>query len=181
MATKKAKKKPVKAKKSVKPSQTKAKGKAKAKAKKAVKAKPAAVKKTKTANAKTKTKTKTKTIKPKLARVAPVTSPTKITPQRSDFRILTPLDDRVLIRVAEPMTKTAGGIFIPTTATDQPDRGQVVAKGRGRRNKKGVIRPLDVNVGDTVLFPKYSGTKITFGNEDYLILREEDILGVVTS
>ncbi|NJL24429.1 MAG: co-chaperone GroES, partial [Calothrix sp. SM1_5_4] len=76
--------------------------------------------------------------------------------------------------------RTPGGIFIPDMAAERPIRGRVVAKGPGHRNKKGHLRPLDVGVGDTVLFPQYGGTKVTFEGEEYLILREDDLLGIVT-
>ncbi|MGZ3721466.1 MAG: GroES family chaperonin [Bdellovibrionales bacterium] len=90
------------------------------------------------------------------------------------------MDDRILVSPDEAPTKTAGGLIIPGMASERPSRGTVVAKGRGRRNKKGQIRPLDVNVGDRVLYAEYSGTKINFSNATVLILREEDVLGIVT-
>jgi chaperonin GroES len=93
---------------------------------------------------------------------------------------LTPLDDRLLVAVEGPSEKTAGGILIPGSVVDRPNRGTVLAKGRGRRNKKGSLRPLDVSEGDTVLFPEFSGTKITIDGQELLILREEDVLGIVT-
>lgn len=92
---------------------------------------------------------------------------------------LAPLDDRIVVRIAVAEEKTAGGLFIPGSAATQPDRGEVMAKGPGHRNKKGRLRPLDVEVGDTVLFPQYTGTKISIAGEDFLIMREEDVLGVV--
>ncbi len=95
-------------------------------------------------------------------------------------RAITPLDDRIIVSPEVPAEKTAGGLFIPTTANDRPSRGVVLVKGAGRRNKKGKLRPLDVNVGDEVLFAQYSGTKISILGQDVLILREEDVLGIVT-
>ncbi len=92
----------------------------------------------------------------------------------------TPLDDRIVVAVEEQSEKTAGGIIIPGNVNARPNRGTVLAKGRGRRGKKGVIRPLDVNVGDHVLFPEFAGTKIQIDGAEFLILREEDLLGVAT-
>lgn len=93
---------------------------------------------------------------------------------------LSPLEDRVVVSIAEAPETTAGGIIIPGSANERPSRGEVVAKGPGRRNKKGALRPLDVNVGDEVMFAEYAGTKITMESQDFLILREEDLLGIVT-
>ncbi len=74
--------------------------------------------------------------------------------------------------------KTAGGLFIPGTVSERPQKGEVLASGRGRRNKKGQVRPLDVKVGDTVLFPKFAGTTIEVSGEELLILREDEVLGI---
>lgn len=92
-----------------------------------------------------------------------------------------PLDDRIIISIEPAAEKTAGGIIIPGSASERPSRGTVLAKGPGRRNKKGVLRPLDVNVGDMVLFPQFAGQKIEIGAEEFLILREEEILGITTA
>jgi chaperonin GroES len=89
-----------------------------------------------------------------------------------------PLDDRLIISVEPMAEKTAGGIFIPGTVSERPSRGTVLAIGPGRRNKKGVVRPLDVSVGDTVLFPQFAGQKIEIGADEFLILREEEVLGI---
>lgn len=94
-------------------------------------------------------------------------------------RVLTPLDDRLVILPEALATQTAGGIFIPTTVSGRPSRGQVLAIGRGRRTKKGKVLPLDVQVGDQVMFAEYAGTKLSLAGRDVLILREEDVLGVV--
>lgn len=94
--------------------------------------------------------------------------------------LITPLEDRVIVRVDAAEEKTAGGLYIPTTVAERPNRGEVVAAGRGRRNKQGQIRPLDVIVGDSVLFPQYSGAKITVDDQEFLILREDEVLGIVT-
>ncbi len=92
---------------------------------------------------------------------------------------LTPLDDRLLVAVDGPAEKTAGGIIIPGTVAERPEQGTIVASGRGRRNKKGQVRPLDVGVGDKVLFAKYAGTKVELEGTELLILREEEVLGIV--
>jgi len=90
-----------------------------------------------------------------------------------------PLQDRVLVtRVAEE-EKSAGGIIIPDTAKEKPVEGKVVAAGNGKVLEDGSIRKLDVKVGDRVLFGKYGGTEVNFGGEEYLIMREDDILGVI--
>jgi chaperonin GroES len=90
-----------------------------------------------------------------------------------------PLRDRVLVTRLEEQEQRVGGIIIPDTAKEKPQQGKVVAAGSGRVNDKGVVQPLDINVGDTVLFGKYSGTEIKIGGQDYLILREDEVLGVV--
>ncbi len=90
-----------------------------------------------------------------------------------------PLHDRVLVRRLEENEKTAGGIYIPDTAKEKPSRGQVVAIGKGKILEGGDVRPLDVKVGDTVLFGKYAGTEVKVAEQDYLVMREEDIMGVI--
>lgn len=92
-----------------------------------------------------------------------------------------PLDDRIIISVEAAAEKTAGGIIIPGNASERPSRGTVLAAGPGKRNKKGVVRPLDVNVGDVVIFPQFAGQKIEIGADEFLILREEEILGITTA
>ncbi len=92
---------------------------------------------------------------------------------------LRPLQDRILVKRVEEETKTAGGIFIPETAKEKPQRGQVVAAGNGKKTEDGKVLPLDVKVGDTVLFGKYAGTEIKVDGEEYLMMREDDILAVV--
>jgi chaperonin GroES len=90
-----------------------------------------------------------------------------------------PLYDRVVVsRIAEE-EKTKGGIIIPDTAKEKPVEGKVLAVGSGRTLEDGTVRKLDINVGDRVLFGKYSGTEVKISGEDLLILREEDVLGVV--
>jgi chaperonin GroES len=91
-----------------------------------------------------------------------------------------PLQDRVLIkRLDEDVAKTKGGLYIPDTAKEKPQQGKVMAVGKGRVNDEGKITPLDVKTGDKVLFGKYSGSEIKVDGEELLIMREEDILGVV--
>ena len=93
-----------------------------------------------------------------------------------------PLQDRVLVkRLDESEEKTKGGIIIPDTAKEKPQQGKVVAAGKGKANDDGKVMPLDVKVGDTVLFGKYSGSEIKLDGVEHLIMREEDILGVVES
>jgi chaperonin GroES len=92
-----------------------------------------------------------------------------------------PLHDRVLIERVEEKESVKGGIVIPDTAKEKPQEGQVVAVGSGKKEKDGKVIPLDVKVGDRILFGKYSGTEIKIDNEDYLILREEEVLGVIES
>lgn len=90
-----------------------------------------------------------------------------------------PLHDRVLVMRSEEERKSAGGIVIPDSATEKPQRGKIVAVGKGKILENGEIRPLDVKVGDTILFGKYSGTEVKIDNTDYLVMREEDIMGVI--
>ena len=90
-----------------------------------------------------------------------------------------PLHDRVLIRRVEEKESVRGGIIIPDTAKEKPQEGEIIAAGNGRTKDDGTVIPLDVKVGDRILFGKYSGTDITLDNEELLILREEDILAVI--
>ena len=90
-----------------------------------------------------------------------------------------PLHDRVVLRRLEGEAKTAGGIIIPDTAKEKPMEGEVVAVGPGGRNEKGEIVPMDVKVGDRVLFGKWSGTEVKLDGEELLIVKESDIMGVV--
>ncbi|RMG38985.1 MAG: co-chaperone GroES [Gammaproteobacteria bacterium] len=90
-----------------------------------------------------------------------------------------PLHDRVVIRRKEEETTTPGGIVLPDSAAEKPIQGEVVAVGNGKLLENGDVRPLDVKVGDTVLFGKYSGTEVKLGDEEVLVMREEDILGVI--
>ena len=91
-----------------------------------------------------------------------------------------PLQDRVIVRrLEEQIEKTKGGIIIPDTAKEKPQQGKVIAVGKGKVNDDGKLTPVDVKVGDTILFGKYSGSEIKLNGEEHLIMREEDILGVV--
>ena len=90
-----------------------------------------------------------------------------------------PLRDRVLVKYTEEAEKTAGGLYIPDTAKEKPQKGEIVAVGPGRVTDDGKLQPMTVKVGDTVLFDKYSGSKVTMDDVEYLIVREEDILGII--
>lgn len=90
-----------------------------------------------------------------------------------------PLHDRVIVRRMEEERTSAGGIVIPDSATEKPAQGEVVAVGKGKILENGDVRPLDVKVGDKVLFGKYSGTEVKVEGEELLVMREEDIMGVV--
>jgi chaperonin GroES len=90
-----------------------------------------------------------------------------------------PLHDRVAVRRIEEDQKTAGGIIIPDTAKEKPMQGEIIAVGTGTRTEDGRIIALDVKVGDKVLFGKWSGTEVKLGGEDYLIMKESDIMGIV--
>lgn len=90
-----------------------------------------------------------------------------------------PLRDRVFIKYSSEEEKTAGGLYIPDAAKEKPQKGSVMAVGTGKITEDGKRQPMEVKVGDTILFDKYSGSKIKMDNEEYLIIREEDILGIV--
>jgi chaperonin GroES len=90
-----------------------------------------------------------------------------------------PLHDRVLVRRLEGEEKTAGGIIIPDTAKEKPMEGEVVAIGPGARSEDGKLHPLDVKVGDRILFGKWSGTEVKIEGTEYLILKESDVMGVI--
>ena len=92
----------------------------------------------------------------------------------------TPLHDRVLVRRVEEAETTRGGIIIPDTAKDKPQEGEIIAVGKGKVNEEGKVRPLDVKEGDRVLFGKYSGSSVKMDGDELLVMREEDIMGVVT-
>jgi chaperonin GroES len=90
-----------------------------------------------------------------------------------------PLYDRILVKRVEAKEQIRGGIIIPDTAKEKPQQGKVIAVGKGRIEKDGKVTPLDVKANDTVLFGKYSGTDIKIDGQEYLIIREEEVLGVI--
>ncbi len=90
-----------------------------------------------------------------------------------------PLQDRVLVRRVTAEEKTTGGIIIPDTAKEKPQEGEVIAVGPGTLNDKGELRPLDVKAGDRILFGKWSGTEVKLDNEELLIMKESDVMGVL--
>jgi chaperonin GroES len=90
-----------------------------------------------------------------------------------------PLQDRIIVKRIEEEEKSKGGIIIPDTAKEKPQEGKVVAVGKGKTNEDGKITPLDVKVNDRVLFGKYSGSEINIDGDEHLIMREEDVLGVI--
>jgi chaperonin GroES len=172
----------------VKKSPAKSAKKAATKAKKAVKApakKAAAKKSSVKPKAAVKAKTPAKAVAPKAVK-APVAAKapnvsaakTKVL-DLSDF--VTPLDDRLIVQTSGAEKMTAGGLYIPDTVADVSGnlQGHVVAVGRGHLNKKGHVRPMDVQLGDKIIFSEFAGNKIKIQNEDLIILREGDVLGVV--
>jgi chaperonin GroES len=109
------------------------------------------------------------------------TSTKRATSTKSSLQnFISPLQDRLVVSVSEPRTKTAGGIIIPGTVATQSNKGKVLAVGPGARTKKGQLRPPDVRVGDEVLYSEHAGTKLAVQGQEVLILREEEILGILT-
>ena len=90
-----------------------------------------------------------------------------------------PLHDRIIVKRLEEERKTASGIVIPDTAAEKPDQGEVLAVGNGKVTEEGKVRPLDVKVGDRVLFGKYSGQMVKVKGEELLVMKEEDVMGVI--
>ena len=90
-----------------------------------------------------------------------------------------PLHDRIIIEAASKEDRTAGGIILPDSAQEKPQRGTVLAVGPGKRLDSGTLAPVDVKTGDTVLYGKYAGTEVSVGGKDYVILRAEDVLAVL--
>ncbi len=90
-----------------------------------------------------------------------------------------PLQDRIIVKRVQEEEKTKGGIIIPDTAKEKPIEGKVIAVGNGKVQEDGKVRPLDVKAGDRILFSKYAGTEIKIDGEEHLIMREEDILGLI--
>ncbi len=91
----------------------------------------------------------------------------------------TPLHDRILLRRVEETETVRGGIIIPDSAKEKPQEGEVISVGKGKSNDEGKVFPLDVKAGDRVLFGKYSGTEIKIDGEEFLIMREEEVLGIL--
>lgn len=92
---------------------------------------------------------------------------------------LRPLQDRILVERVEELEKTKGGIIIPDTAKEKPAEGKIIAMGNGRVGDDGKLIPMDVKVGDKILFSKYGGTEVKIDGSDYLIMRQDDVLGVI--
>jgi chaperonin GroES len=92
-----------------------------------------------------------------------------------------PLHDRVIVKRLEAERKSAGGIVIPDSAAEKPSEGKVISVGKGKILEDGKVRPLDVKVGDTILFGKYSGTEVKVDGEDLIVMREEDVMAVIES
>ena len=92
---------------------------------------------------------------------------------------LTPLEDKIIVKQAEAQTQTASGLYIPDNAKEKPQQGEVLAVGPGRRDDKGERIPMDVKVGDKVLYSKYGGTEVHYEGEDYLIVSSHDILAIL--
>jgi chaperonin GroES len=92
---------------------------------------------------------------------------------------LRPLHDRVVVKRLDEERKSAGGIVIPDNVAEKPDQGEVIAVGNGKILEDGKLRPLDVKVGDRILFGKYSGSTVKIENTEYLVMREDDIMGVI--
>ncbi|MBI3312532.1 MAG: co-chaperone GroES [Candidatus Omnitrophica bacterium] len=90
-----------------------------------------------------------------------------------------PLGDRILVRLLEEQEKSAGGIILPDSAKEKPQEGKIVAVGKGRVLEDGTVRPLEVKVGDTILFAKYSGSEVSHEQKEFMILREDDVLAVL--
>ena len=98
----------------------------------------------------------------------------------ADFKIK-PLGDRVIVKAKEAEETTKGGIILPDTAKEKPMEGEVIAIGSGTRLEDGKVIPLDVKVGDRILFGKWSGTEVKFSGEEYLVMKESDIMGIVAA
>lgn len=90
-----------------------------------------------------------------------------------------PLADRVIVERVDAMEKSAGGLYIPDTAKEKPQEGKVIAVGKGKRKEDGTVIPMDVKKGDRILFGKYSGNDVTVNGKEYIIMREDDILGIL--
>jgi chaperonin GroES len=95
------------------------------------------------------------------------------------FMKIRPLQDRIIVKRVEEEAKSKGGIIIPDTAKEKPQEGKVIAVGKGKVTEDGKVHPLDVKKGDRVLFSKYSGTEVNIEGEEHLIIREDDVLGIL--
>jgi chaperonin GroES len=93
---------------------------------------------------------------------------------------IVPLSDRVIVERVDALEKSAGGLYIPDTAKEKPQEGKVIAVGKGKKKEDGTIIPMDVKKGDRILFGKYSGNDVTVNGKEYIIMREEDILGILS-
>ena len=102
-----------------------------------------------------------------------------MTKASNPMKKIRPLHDRVVVERMEEERKTAGGIVIPDNAAEKPDQGKVIAVGNGKILEDGKVRPLDVKVGDRILFGKYSGSTVKMEGTEYLVMREDDIMGIV--
>ena len=91
-----------------------------------------------------------------------------------------PLKDRILVKYSDEPEKSAGGLYIPDTAKEKPQKGEVIAVGSGKITDDGKVQKMEIKVGDNVLFEKYSGSKINIDETEYLIIREDDVLGILT-
>ncbi len=130
---------------------------------------------------KTKAKAKLKsTSKRAISKSSPMTKTNKakglVTKFHQEFK---PLYEHLLIQQEGESDRTPGGLYIPTMALDRPAKGKVLAVGKGRLNKKGALRPLDIKIGEIIIFGKYAGSKIMIEGAEYLILKESEVLGVV--
>jgi chaperonin GroES len=101
------------------------------------------------------------------------------TKERRNSMDIRPLHDRIIVERLEEETKTAGGLIIPDTAKEKPQQGKIIAVGKGKKTEDGKVLPLDVKVGDKILFGKYAGTEIKLEGKEFLMMREEDVLGVI--
>ena len=99
----------------------------------------------------------------------------------TDNQKIRPLQDRLIVKRLEAEEKTSSGLYIPDSAKDRPQTGRVVAVGKGKVKEDGTIQPLDLKAGDTILFGKYAGTEVKIEGEELLIMREDDVLGVLVA
>lgn len=157
-----------------------AKAKAKAPAKAKVKTKAKAAKPKMQTKAKAKAKAATA---PKAAKMAKAVKAVKTTAPKIKvaigLKLFSPLDDRVLVQPEKAAEKTPGGLYIPDTVQERPLEGKIVSVGPGHRNKKGRLRPLDVKLGDRIMYSAHAGSSVDLDGQEFLLLREEEILAVL--